>query len=251
LTKIIAVANHKGGVGKTATAVNLSAIIASGGNKVLLIDMDPQGSASSWIGVENSGNSLFKSISSGAPLEVEKTPFKNLDIASGGYALAAAEKNIAGIKDSEINLHQAISGLKQNYSYIFIDCPPGLGFLTISALNASTGILLPLEAHPLGLRGIADMKRVIAALNNRANNKTEIIGIVPCRAHIRRTLHKEVMDSLENVFPGKISPVVRENVSMAEAPAHCKPINVYAPNSNSSVDYKRVAKWIRNNTGGQ
>jgi len=251
LTEIIAVANHKGGVGKTATAVNLAAIIASSGKKVLLIDMDPQGSASSWIGVENNGNPLFESISSGSPLEIEKTPFKNLDIVPGGYTLAAVEKNVSGVNNSEKNLHQAISEIMSTYAYVFIDCPPGLGFLTISALNASTGVLLPLEAHPLGLRGIADMRRVIEALNSRTNKKTDIIGVVPCRAHIRRTLHKEVMESLENAFPGKITPVVRENVSMAEAPAHCKPINIYAPNSNSSADYKRVAKWIRNNSGGR
>ncbi|PLX70440.1 MAG: hypothetical protein C0602_06405 [Denitrovibrio sp.] len=250
MAEIIAVANHKGGVGKTATSVNLSAIIASKNKKVLLIDMDPQGSSSSWIGSDNKSDSLYNSVYNAAPLETEKTEFKNLDIVSGSYSLATVENKITGTKGSEFNLYKSILKLKEKYSYIFIDCPPGLGFLTVSAISASSGILLPLEAHPLSLRGIVDMKRIISAISSRSESDVDILGIVPCRVHTRRALHKEVMESLEKSFPNKITPVIRENVSLAEAPAHCKPINIYAPKSNGSMDYKKVAAWVMKNTGG-
>lgn len=250
MAEIIAVANHKGGVGKTATSVSLSAIIASKNKKVLLVDMDPQGSSGSWLGAVSS-SSLHDCICESAPLEVEKTQFKNLDVVAGGYALASAEKKLSGTKDPENNLFQALTKIRNEYSYILIDCPPGLGFLTLSAIKASSGVLLPLEAHPLSLRGIVDMKKVIKAVSGRSEREIDILGIVPCRVHTRRALHKEVMESLEKTFPKKIAPVVRENVSLAEAPAHCKPINIYAPRSNGTADYKKVANWVMRNTGGQ
>jgi chromosome partitioning protein len=249
-TKIIAVANHKGGVGKTATAVSLSSILAAAGEKVLLLDLDPQGSASSSVGIEESGSALFESLAGRAPLQTSPTAFKNLDLAPGGHILATAEKTLGTAKGAERNLAGSLSAIN-SYSYIFIDCPPGLGFLTLSAIAACTEVLLPLEAHHLGLRGVVDMVRIVDTVHAKINPNASILGVVPCRAHVRRILHKEVMESLEAAFPGRITPVVRENVALAEAPAHGKPVNFYAPHSNAAADYKQVVRWIKKKTGSR
>lgn len=247
-TSIIAVANHKGGVGKTASAVNIASLLAAGGKRVLLIDLDPQGSASSWLGAEESGAELGQALAEGKPLPAKKTAFKNLDLIASGIALASAEKTLGQEIGAERILAELLAPMTDGYAYVLMDCPPGLGFLTVSAITASTGVLLPLEAHPLGLRGLADIRRVVDTINRRINSRATIMGVIPCRAHVRRALHREVMVALETAFPGKIAPVVRENVALAEAPAHRKPVNIYAPKSNGCADYKKVAQWVRKRT---
>ncbi|MDT8424173.1 MAG: ParA family protein [Desulfuromonadales bacterium] len=244
MTKIIAIANHKGGVGKTATAVSLSSIFAGQGRKVLLIDFDPQGNASAWLHARGGGGNLLAALAAEADLVVEDTSFAGLQLVAGGLPLASAQKVLDTETGAEHLLRELLQRSAGSWDMIFLDCPPGLGFLTVNALAASTDILLPLEAHPLGLRGVNDSRKVINAVQQRLNPATKITGVLPCRAHLRRTLHREVMVALESAFPGHVAPPVRENVALAEAPAHGLPINHYSPRSHGSNDYRNVARWL-------
>jgi len=244
MPQIIAIANHKGGVGKTATAVNLAAIFADKGYRTLLVDLDPQGNSSAWLNATENGAALVEALANETSLEVEQTPFSGLQLAAGGLPLAAAQKSLGHEVGAELLLGEMLQRSQKQWDLVFLDCPPSLGFLTINALAASTGVLLPLEAHPLGLRGLSDSRKVVHAVQKRLNPGTSIIGVVPCRVHPRRALHREVMLALEDAFPDQVTPSIRENVAVAEAPAHGLPINLYSPRSNGCLDYRKVANWL-------
>jgi chromosome partitioning protein len=242
--RIIAVANHKGGVGKTATAVNLAAVLAEQGETALVVDLDPQGSASSWLGQEADGAGALEALSDGVPLPLHDTVFERLQVVPGGTALASAERRLAGEIGAEHLLAEALGRTGGSWDWVFLDCPPSLGLLAVNALTAADAVLVPVEAHHLGLRGLVDSRRAVEAVQRRLNPRLEIAGVLPCRAHPRRTLHREVLEALEASFPGRVGPVIRENVSLAEAPAYGAPVTRYAPRSNGAADYRAAAYWL-------
>jgi chromosome partitioning protein len=244
MAQIIAVANHKGGVGKTASAVNLAALFAEQGTNTLLVDLDPQGNASTWLDAKDNGSALVKALTGDQPLTPEKTAIPNLNIVAGGMPLASAQKSLDVDVGVEFLLNDLLKRSAGTWDMIFLDCPPSLNFLTVNALTACTGVLLPLEAHPLGLRGLNDSRKVVNAVCQRLNPLAKIIAVLPCRAHLRRALHREVIAALEEAFPNHVAPAVRENVAIAEAPAHGLPIHCYSPRSNGCHDYKRVTAWL-------
>ena len=245
MRRVIAIANHKGGVGKTATAVNLAAALAERGDTALLVDVDPQGSASSWLGVEEEGAEVLEAFCAGGPLPCRATGTAGLDLVPAGMALAAAERRLAGEIGAEMLLAESIRRTQGTWNWVLIDCPPGLGLLSVNAMAAAAGVLVPVEAHHLGLRGLVDSRRTVDAVQRRLNPAVTIAGVLPCRAHGRRALHREVMEALEAAFPGRVGPPIRENVALAEAPAHGMPVTRYAPRSHAAEDYRRAAEWVR------
>jgi chromosome partitioning protein len=244
MRRVIAIANHKGGVGKTATAVNLAAALAERGQGTLVVDLDPQGSASSWLGVEDDGAAALEAFCGGAALPVRPTGTPGIDLVPSGTAMASAERRLAGEIGAERLLAEALARTDGPWAWVLIDCPPGLGLLSVNAMAAAGGVLVPVEAHHLGLRGLVDSRRTVDAVKRRLNPALEIVGVLPCRVHGRRALHREVVEALEAAFPGRVGPPIRENVSLAEAPAHGVPVTRYAPRSHAAADYRQAAEWI-------
>lgn len=244
MRRVIAIANHKGGVGKTATAVNLAAAFAERGEPALVVDLDPQGSASAWLGIEDEGSAALEAFASGARLPVRPTAHQGLDLVPSGTAMASAERRLSGEIGAERLLADALARTGGAWEWVLLDCPPGLGLLAVNALAAAQGVLVPVEAHHLGLRGLADSRRTVEAVRRRLNPAVEIVGVLPCRAHGRRALHREVLEALETSFPGRVGPAIRENVALAEAPAHGLPVTRYAPRSNGASDYREAARWL-------
>ena len=209
---VIAIANHKGGVGKTATAVNLAAALAEGGEAALVVDLDPQGSASSWLGVDDEGAETLEAFADGRALPVRATATAGIEVVPSGTAMAAAERRLSGEIGAERLLAEALSRTEGHWRWILIDCPPGLGLLSVNAMAAAGGVVVPVEAHHLGLRGLVDSRRTVEAVRRRLNPLLEIAGVLPCRAHGRRALHREVVEALEKSFPGRVGPSIRESM---------------------------------------
>jgi len=239
---VLSVVNLKGGVGKTTTAVNLAACWGEMGKKILLVDMDPQGSASLSVGVENEGIELLDALKQGVALPVFSTEVPGVDLVPSGIAMAAANNWSNGSGGNEILFH-CLGVTRGNWDHVIIDCSPGLGFHTLNALMASQHVLIPVEASFLGMNGL---KQIVGAIENvkPMNPDIEIKAVIPCRAQRRRRIHWEIMDDLEDMFPGRVSPIIRENVSLAEAPGRGKPVIMSARMSKGADDYRLVAMWL-------
>jgi len=247
MAHIISVVNHKGGVGKTTTAVNVAACLAEMGRKVLLVDIDPQGSASISCGVLNDGNDLLKALQSTWTLPLHATSVDGLSLVPSGPGLSTASERFNGSLGRGL-LARSLSRTDGDWGYVIIDCPPSITVLTQSALQASRHVMIPVEASHLGLTGLGQIAREVEAA--RRNNKSlEILAIVPCRAHPRRRMHIEVMMRIEGMFPGKVSPMVRESVALAECPGRGLPIITHAPRGNGADDYRKLAGWVDERIG--
>lgn len=245
--QIVSVANHKGGVGKTTSAVNIAACWGEAGGKVLLIDLDPQGSASMSYGVKNSGDDLLNALQKTIALPVVRTQAKGVDVIPSGPNLAAARQRFTGAIGKELLL-RCLKATKGDWEKVIIDCPPSLGILTMTALQASRHVVIPVEANYLALSGLNQMMDAITHVG-KDHLGLDIVAIIPCRAHPRRRIHRTIMIELERLFPGKVSPLVRENVALAEAPGLGKPIILYAPKSKGAEDYRQVALWLSDHIG--
>ncbi len=252
MLKTIAVANQKGGSAKTTTAVSLAATLGEQGKSVLIIDLDPQASASSWCGVQNEGRGLLDVLSDGAGLVdlVCATKIEGVEVIPASNWLGGAEKVLAGEVGVELVLKEQIRKLpRRRWDYILLDCPPALGLLTVCALVACQEVLVPVECHVMALHGVAQLARTVEVVKERLNPKLKVSAILLCRVD-RRTRHSlEVVNTVRKRF-GKsvLKAVVRENVKLAEAPSFAQPITTYAPRSRGAQDYRSVAtelvkKW--------
>lgn len=242
--QIISVVNHKGGVGKTTTAVNVSACWGKAGRKVLLVDLDPQGSASMSLGVRDEGEGLLNALQATEGLPVAPTAAEGVDLVPAGPKLAVARQRFSGSLGTELMskcLKRTL--IKGQWDPIVIDCPPSLGILTTMAMWASSHVLITAEANFLALGGLNQILETITSVRER-HPELEIMAVVPCRAHPRRRIHRETMEKLEEAFPGKVSPAVRENVSLAEAPGRGMPVIMSAPRSHGAEDYQAVASFL-------
>jgi chromosome partitioning protein len=239
---IFSVMNHKGGVGKTTSAVSLAAGWAENGRRVLLIDNDPQGSASLSLGVSNDGEGLLQALSASNALPVVETVMPELYLVPSGPGLVEARRRFSGALGLEL-LRRCLERTPGDWARIMIDCPPGEEILTMGALRASRYVLIPVEVHHLGLNALHQIRQTVSAVQ-RDNPLLEIGAVVPCRSHPRRIIHREIMEKLETLFPGKVAPLVRESVSLAEAPAFGKSIFQYAPESSGAADYREVIRWL-------
>ena len=250
--KIIAIANQKGGVGKTTTAVNLAACVSENGKRVLLVDADPQGNASSGLNVRAGKKTVYEALlmqceTSGI---IEKTKLKTLCIAPSDIRLAGAELELAGLDQREFRLRAALSQVKDAYDYIFIDCPPSLGLLTINALAASQSVLIPIQCEYYALEGVTALLDTVRRVRHSINPALEIEGVLMTMFDGRTNLSLQVVAQVKKHFKDKVfSTAIPRNVRLGEAPSHGLPISLYDPRSLGAEAYASLAKELIANNG--
>lgn len=245
-TKVLAVANQKGGVGKTTTAINLAAAISALRKKVLLIDIDPQGNASSGVGVKTKGLSkhIYNAISGECPLEdvLHKTETKFLSVVPSSIDLVASEIELFSQDKRETRLRGLLSSLNGSFDYIFIDCPPSLGLLTVNALTAANSVVIPLQCEYFALEGLAQLISTIRSIKRSFNPDLFVEGIVLTMYDKRNRLTHQVAEEIRNHFKEQLfSTVIPRNVRLSECPSHGKPVIEYDGTSSGALAYKNLA----------
>ncbi len=252
--KIISVSNQKGGVGKTTTAINLAASMGMLGKRVLIIDLDPQGNTTSGLGfnkkeVQKSSYDVLEKDAS--PEEATlKTEFKNLDLIPSHINLAALDAGISLFSGKESKLKNKISHLKNNYDYIFIDCSPSLGIITINAFCASDSVLMPIQCEYYALEGLSQLINTIKVVKRHHNPNLEIEGILPTMCDSRLNLTQQVLAEVNKNFPDKIfKTVIPRSVKVAESPGFGMPVFYFEKSSRGSEAYIDLAKEILTNNG--
>ena len=246
--KIIAVANQKGGVGKTTTSVNLSAAFAEMGKKVLLIDCDPQGNATSGLGIEKDGLelSIYDALINDTPMEeiIIQTQF-GLDVVPSVMDLAGAEVELVNLEDKQYRLKKAVELVKEKYDYILIDCPPSLGHVTLNALTAADSVLLPLQCEFYALEGLSQLLSTVQLVQEQLNEKLRIEGLVLTMYDSRTNLAEQVVEEVKTHFPDMVyATKIPRNVRLSEAPSFGKPIFAYAPSSKGAQAYMSLAEEV-------
>ncbi len=245
--KIVCFSNQKGGVGKTTTAINMSAYVAMEGKKVLLIDFDPQGNSTSGYGVEKNQLQLtcydFLMGDCSAQEVIMPTIIENLSILPCNIDLAAAEVDLVTVPARESALKRGLEGIKNDYDFIFIDCPPSLGLLTLNALVASDSVIIPIQSEFFALEGLSQLMNTIKIVKQRLNATLTINGVVLTMYDSRTTMSKQVTAEIYKYFGDKIYTVpVPRNVRLVESPSFGVPISVHAPHSNGAAAYKELAR---------
>src|SRR5690625_3283849 len=247
--KIMSIANQKGGVGKTTTSVNLSAELASLGNKVLLIDTEPEDNATSGAGINKADvsqciyNVLVDEID--AADVVISTDVNNLDIIPATIQLAGAEIELVQIMSRELRLRKALENVKNQYDYIIIDCPPSLGLLTLNALTSSDSVIIPVQCEYYALEGLSQLLNTIRLVQKHLNKQLMIEGVLLTMLDARTNLGFQVIEEVKMYFQDKVyKSVIPRNVRLGEAPSHGKPITVYDPRSKGAEVYLELAKEV-------
>ena len=246
--EILAILNQKGGSAKTTTAVNLGSALAEKKQKVLLIDIDPQGSASSWMGFRNPSKGLFTLFTENGSIVdiISKTSVDGLDIVVSSPWLVSADKALSGEVGAETILKRNLCSMKEPlWDYVLIDCPPTLGIMSLNALTAAHKVLVPLETHIMAVQGLAQLLHTINTVKDRLNPTLEIDGILPCRVNKRTRLSQDIIADLRTRFEGKVyNTTIRESIKLAEAPSFGKPITTYDSKSSGAEDYRNLAAEI-------
>ena len=246
MAKIIAITNQKGGVGKTTTSVNLSACVAAEGKRVLVVDADPQGNTSSGLGVrvKESTPTVYEVMAGSVPLTdaLAKTAVPGLFLLPADIRLAGAEIELADMERRERVLLDALAPAKDAYDYIFIDCPPSLGLITLNALCAADGVLIPIQCEYYALEGVSALMGTIRKVQ-RINRRLTIEGVALTMLDARTNLGLQVAREVRRVFKGKVyQTVIPRNVRLGEAPSHGLPIHLYDPRSLGAQSYQALAK---------
>jgi chromosome partitioning protein len=249
MPKVIAICNQKGGTGKTTTSINLAAALGELDQKVLLVDMDPQGNATSGVGVNKSDlkSSIYDVLlHKHEPAEVIlTTAFKNLDVLPCNIHLTGAEIELVGALSRETRLKKALDSIKIQYNYVLIDSPPSLGLLTLNALVAADSILIPIQCEFYALEGVSQLLNTIGLIKDGLNYDLQIEGVLMTMADFRTNLTNEVITEIKNYFKEKVyASVIPRNVRLSEAPSFGKPINYYDPGSLGAIRYKELAKEV-------
>ncbi len=246
--KTIAVVNQKGGVGKTTTAVNLTAALTDLGLKVLLCDFDPQANATSGLGIEKRkvGKDVYDVVIDGADIRQAVIHTKFGDVLPSSAELAGAGVELLSMERPNERLAMALQQVKQDYDLIFIDCPPSLEMLTLNALAAADGILVPVQCEYYALEGLSDLMGTLRMVKKRINPALEIFGVVLTMFDGRTNFSTQVAQEVRRHFPGKVfANVIPRNIRLAEAPSHGLPVTVYDKSSRGSVAYKAVAEEVK------
>ena len=247
--RIIAVANQKGGVGKTTTANNLAACLAEAGKKVLTIDLDPQGNMTSGLGVDKNEveNTVYELMLDECSIKesMTDTVVDGMKVIPSNVNLAGAEIELLGIPEKEYILRNAVDYIKEDYDFIVIDCPPSLSMLTVNALSAADTVLVPIQCEYYALEGLTQLLHTINLVKDRLNENLEIEGVVFTMNDGRTCLSMEVVENVkENLHQNVYKTIIPRNVRLAEAPSHGLPINMYEPKSAGAVSYRNLAKEV-------
>ncbi len=249
MARVLCVANQKGGVGKTTTAVNLAASLAAAERRVLLVDVDPQSNASSGVGVrlERGEVSTYDVLLGRAPLAeaVRPTQVPHLSVVPSAPDLAGAEVELVARPRRELRLRSALQAVRDEYDFVFLDCPPSLGLLTVNALVASDGVIIPLQCEYYALEGLSQLLRTVRAVRRSFNPRLDIEGIVLTMFDTRNNLSHQVADEVRRHFRSKVfRSVIPRNVRLSEAPSHGKPALLYDIRSAGAQSYLRMAREI-------
>ena len=245
--KTIAIANQKGGVGKTTTAVNLASALGKAGKKVLMIDIDPQGNATSGLGINKRGISLSTYNLMIADVKTEdvllKTEYKNLDLLPSNMSLAGVEIELVELQERVYRLKQAIAPLKDNYDYIFIDCPPSLGLITLNGLAVADSLLVPIQCEYYALEGLSQLIATVRQVKRMYNPDIDIEGVLLTMYDSRLNLTTQVLSEVKRHFPDKVyKTVIPRNVRLSEAPSYGQPIQYFDQGSRGASAYDDLAK---------
>ncbi len=253
--KIIAVANQKGGVGKTTTAISLAALLAEAGKRTLLVDMDPQGNATSGVNIKAGQNTSYEVLINGVPAAeaLVKSHVKGLSLLPGDIRLAAAEVELVGQPSREHRLREMLEGQVAGYDFVLIDCPPSLGLLTLNALSAADSVLVPIQCEYYALEGVSSLMATVARVQKTLNPALALEGALLTMFDGRTNLSLQVADEVKKYFRDNVfMTIIPRSVRLGEAPSHGLPISAYDPRSAGAVAYQALAQEIiRNNARAQ
>ena len=244
--KIISIANQKGGVGKTTTAINLSTVLAKKGKKVLMIDADPQGNGTSGVGVDKDQQfSVYDVLIEDIEIEntLQKTQVRNLDLCPSNINLAGAEVQLVSMENREYKLKEKVDKIKDKYDFIIIDCPPSLGLITLNAFTASDSVLIPVQCEYYALEGLGQLLNTIELVKKRMNKSLRVEGALLTMYDARTNLSNQVVKEVKNYFGDRVyKNVIPRNVKVSEAPSYALPITLYDARSKGAKSYDKFVK---------